>query len=213
VRIAAAPAIYSGRLAHRRLGAAPHAFTTSVLLAYLDVDALAAARDQLPWGGGRIAPVHLRGDDYGPAGRGALGARVRDLVEARAGVRPEGTITLLTQLRTFGWLFNPISIYWCFAPDSPRVEHVVLEVTNTPWHERHAYVLPVAEREDGQLVSAAFAKALHVSPFLGMDQTYTFRATPPDDRLRVRLESEEAGDRVFIADLALHRRPFTRAQW
>ena len=75
-----------------------------------------------------------------------LADAVRDLVEERTGARPAGPIRLLTHLRSFGHCFNPVSFYYCFDPAGERVEAVVAEVTNTPWGERHAYVLERARR-------------------------------------------------------------------
>ena len=85
----------------------------------------------------------------------------------RTGTRPDGPVRLLTHLRALGRCFNPVSFYYCFDRDGERSAAVVAEVTNTPWGERHAYVLDGATR---RRVRGRFDKALHVSPFLGMDQ-------------------------------------------
>ena len=74
-------------------------------------------------------------------------------------------------MRTFGHLFNPISVYYCFDRTGERVEALAAEVTNTPWGERHVYACPGL---DGR-----FAKRFHVSPFLGMDADYRLRASLP----------------------------------
>ena len=91
-------------------------------------------------------------------------------MEERLGRRPEGPIRLLTHLRTLGHCFNPVSFYYCFAPDGDTLEAIVAEVTNTPWGERHAYVLEAGNRT---VNGGDFDKALHVSPFMPMDQRYT----------------------------------------
>ncbi|MCK6458867.1 MAG: DUF1365 domain-containing protein, partial [Planctomycetes bacterium] len=114
------------------------------------------------------------------------------------GRRPPGPVRLLTHLRTFGYLFNPISLFYCFEPDGETLAAVVAEVTNTPWRERHAYVV-------GPGLSYAVPKRLHVSPFMGMDQVYRWRLSPPGDRLGVRMESREGGEALFEASLALRR--------
>ena len=100
-----------------------------------------------------------------------LDRAVRDAVEGRTGSRPEGPIRLLTQLRSFGHYFNPVTFYYCLDARGDGVEAVVAEVTNTPWGERHAYVLPGGR--------ADHPKLLHVSPFMAMDHEYSCRATPP----------------------------------
>ena len=127
----------------------------------------------------------------------------------RTGPRAAGPVRLLTHLRTFGHCFNPVSFYYCFAADGERLEAVVAEVTNTPWGERHAYVLPPATTGDG------FDKALHVSPFMGMDQRYDVaRARRRARRCSVHIESSEQGSaRVRRDARAAPRARSTRARW
>jgi DUF1365 family protein len=84
------------------------------------------------------------------ATRQAARRRGPRLVAARTGSAPAGPVRLLTNLRYFGHCFNPVSFYYCFDEPGERVEAVVAEVTNTPWGERHAYVLePDPERPIG----------------------------------------------------------------
>ncbi len=130
-----------------------------------------------------------------------LDVAVRELVAQRTGRRPAGPVTLLTNLRTLGRCFNPVSFYFCFDATGDRVEAVVAEVTNTPWGERHAYVLS----------DQPTPKALHVSPFFGMDQRYEWSAGAPGEELVVRIANREGTRRVFGATLAVRRRPMTRA--
>ena len=132
------------------------------------------------------------------------------LVEEQTGTRPEGPIRLLTQLRSFGHCFNPVSFYYCFEPGVERLQALVAEVTNTPWGERHAYVIE-GEHPDAAALAGEFDKALHVSPFMGMDHRYEARAAVPAETLSVHIASSRAGVTVFDATLALRRRELTRA--
>jgi DUF1365 family protein len=160
--------------------------------------------DGLPlWSARRVAPFRFRRRDYLDGTDRPLGAAVRDLVEARTGDRPAGPVRLLTQPRTLGWLFNLISIYFCYDPSGVSVVAIVLEVTNTPWNERGSYVIAVdPAHPDGPW---EFAKTMHVSPFLTMDLTYRLRCATSADRIALRLEDRAAGTKVFDADLSLHR--------
>jgi DUF1365 family protein len=137
-----------------------------------------------------------------------LARAVRDTVEGRTGVRPTGPIRLLTQLRSYGHCFNPVSFYYCMSANGKDVEAVVAEVTNTPWRERHAYVMSAA---DGgrRVISGSFGKALHVSPFMSMDHVYTTHANAPGSRLAVHIESRHAGETAFDATMSLRRRALT----
>ncbi len=137
---------------------------------------------------------------------------MRELVRERAAVELDGPIRLLTHLRCFGHCFNPVSFYYCYDAAGERVRAVVAEVTNTPWHERHAYVLPVVtERPRAGVIRGELQKALHVSPLMGMQHAYDWRLTEPRERLSVHISSTPHGARepVFDATLSLRRREIT----
>jgi DUF1365 family protein len=204
---ALASSIYRGWVAHQRSGPVEHGFRRPLLMSYLDLGEIDDVLALHPlWSRRRWAPIQFRRDDYLGDPDRPLADSVRDLVEVRTGTRPQGAIRMLTHLRTFWWLFNPITLYWCFDADD-RPETLVAEVTNTPWHERHAYVLSADDARNG----APVPKMLHVSPFMGMDQTYRFWVSPPGRSLTVRLENHESGQRTFTASLALRRRELDRA--
>ena len=136
-----------------------------------------------------------------------LDVAVRDRVAELSGHRPAGPIRLLTQLRSFGLCFNPVSFYYCFEAGADGELHSVLaEVTNTPWGERHSYLLLTARRARA-VRAGRFAKELHVSPFMGMDHAYQARATQPGPTLSVHIESRREGRLAFDATLAMQRAP------
>ena len=90
--------------------------------------------------------------------------------------------------------------------DGGELEAILAEVTNTPWGERHSYVL---RREGGPVLKGGFDKALHVSPFMGMEQRYAWRAPAPGGTASVHIESTEAGRRAFDATLTMERHELT----
>jgi DUF1365 family protein len=200
-------AIYRGTLAHARRAPAAHAFTYDVWLLYLDLDHLPALlAGPGPLRARRLALLSFRREDY-LGHEGDLAEAVRARVEAALGFRPAGPVRLLTQVRSLGFAFNPVSFYYCFAVDGRTLQAVVAEVTNTPWRERHAYVVPAG---DGG-VEATVQKAFHVSPFFGLDQTYAWRLPPPGEHLLVEMRNDEAGREVFRARLDLRREPWGAA--
>lgn len=200
--------IYEGAIRHRRLEPRRE-FTHRLALAYLDLEELPRLL-----GGGLVSRrpgvVRFRRRDYLGDPAMPLDRAVRELVRERTGERPAGPIRVLTQPRSFGHCFNPVSFYYCFDPGGERVQALVAEVTNTPWGERHAYVLE-AGRATGKMMSAQFEKAMHVSPFMGMDHRYDVRASTPGRTLSVHIGSSRAGTTVFDATLSLRRRELTRA--
>jgi DUF1365 family protein len=97
-----------------------------------------------------------------------------------------------------------VSFYYCFEADGERLAALVAEVANTPWNERHLYVVGA----DGERTPKAF----HVSPFMDMEMIYRWSWMPPSDALRLRIESRTPdGDRLFDASLALQRVEITGA--
>ncbi len=193
--------VYEGTARHRRVSPARE-FSPKLFLAYLDVDELPGSLDDIPgWSGRRRAPVHFRRRDFFDGRDRPLGAAVRDLVEARLGRRPVGRVHLLAQLRTFGWLFNPIAVYYCWERDGRTLDALVLEVSNTPWGERHWYVLD-ARHANG---TETTAKAMHVSPFLPMDLDYRISWTPPGHDLHLTIDVVRGGTPLFSAALAMRR--------
>lgn len=197
-------AIYEGTVVHHRFEPVDHRFSYRITMTLLDLAEVGTVCDLHPlWSEGRTNAVSFRRTDYLGDPSVPLETAVRDLVEERCGVRPDGPIALLTQVRTWGWLFNPISIYYCFDADGHSVERTVVEVTNTPWHERIAYVLPGPGTH--QVV-----KELHVSPFLPMDLSHRFVIGEPGPRLVVGVDDLAPGGRMFSASMVLHRRAVDR---
>jgi DUF1365 family protein len=205
-----ASCLYTGAVRHRRFAERPTEFRHELALLHLDLDELPGLLDGLLV---RRAPgiVRVRRRDYLRPLELPLADAVRAAVAARTGTAPDGPVTMLTHPRTIGHCFNPVSFYYCWTPDRERLQAVLVEVTNTPWGERHAYVLP-APLAGGSVLSDHFDKALHVSPFMGMDQRYAVRLTPPGPTASVHIESRDGGGALrFDATLALTRRELSRA--
>ena len=208
-----ASAVYEGVVRHRRHAPHPHAFRYRMAQLYLDLDEIDAVFAQRwLWSSGRRNVAEFRRADYlGPTGM-PLAEAVRQRVAAATGCRPDGPIRLLTHLRYTGFVFNPVSFYYCYAADGVSLLAVLAEITNTPWKERHAYVLPVdTAQSHGRSLHWQFAKTFHVSPFIPMDCRYDWRFTPPAEDLRVHMQVIHRGQPTFDATLALERRPLTSA--
>jgi len=196
-------ALYTGSLRHRRFAPRPREFTYRLFMAWLDLAELDQVfRGRWFWSARRPALAWFRRGDYlGDPGL-PLDQAVRDRVAAQTGRRPAGPIRLLTHLRMFGHCFNPVSFYYCYDAAGDKVETIVAEITNTPWNERHAYVLPATGGE----LRFRFGKAFHVSPFLPMALHYDWRFSEPGARLAVHMRNLEGEAKVFDATLDLARR-------
>jgi hypothetical protein len=201
--------LYRGEVVHRRADGVLHDFRYRLYYVYLDLDEWAVAfRGRWFWSTRRIAPAWFRRRDYlGPA-TVPLKQAVLDVVERQLGRRPDGAVRMLSQPRTFGLSFNPVTFYYCFSAGG-QLECVLAEITNTPWGERHQYVVGDRDRGAAGELRAAFAKQFHVSPFQPMDQTYDWVFSVPGEELRVAMANRRAGAVVFTAALALRRQPLT----
>jgi DUF1365 family protein len=209
-----ASALYTGSVRHRRLAGHAGEFRHAVAFAYLDLDELPSLL------GGRL--VRARPGLVRVRRRDLLGGRhdprdvraaVGELIEQRTG-RPAaaGPVRVLTHPRTLGACFNPVSFYYAFDWDG-RLDAVVAEVTNTPWRQRHAYVVRADRRDASGVLRGAQEKALHVSPFQAIERHYHWAASTPGPRLSVHIENRRPGDGAvdFDATLNLRRHALTPA--
>ena len=183
-------AIYSGRLRHRRFFPKSHEFSYNISLFYMDLSELpklfeknlfaSASRPNLAW---------FNRKDYFGDSNIPLDKAVRDFVATEKGYCPKGPIRLLTQLRLFGFCFNPVSFYFLFEENKEQPAMILAEVNNTPWKQRHAYIL---ECDDEGRVKTDFDKVFHVSPFNPLMMTYHWVSTSPADQLVIHMENHQA---------------------
>ena len=199
-------AVYEGIVSHHRRHPIDHRFQYRVAMPLLDLDEIEELCSLHPlWSNERSNVVSYRRSDYLGGGAMPLAQAVRETVEDRLGTRLSGPIAMLAYPRTWGWLFNPVTLYYCFGATGTGVDALVAEVTNTPWHERHAYVV-------GQPGTHRFDKALHVSPFFGMDMQYELVYRAPGQRLSLRIRTIREGSVVFDAVMHLERREASRRE-
>lgn len=202
-------ALYEGTLLHARTRPARNVFRYPVCFFALDLDELPELGRRLAlFGYNRPNVLSFRdGDHLGDPAR-----PVRENLDAflaEGGVDLDGgRVVLVTNLRTLGHVFNPVSWFYCYRPDG-TLAAVVAEVSNT-FGERHPYLLTDAQRvAGGSRHVYEHRKLLHVSPFFGMDQTYRFSLTEPGESVRAGVGILEGGERPFWAELTGRRRPLT----
>lgn len=202
--------LYVGWVRHRRFAPTPHAFRYRVYMTYLDLAELDEAfRGRWLWSAQRMAPIRFRREDYLGDPAMPLDQAVRERVAQHTGAAPTGPIRMLTHLAHFGYCFNPVTFYYCFDASGTHVTHVLSEITNTPWSERHSYVLTATP--DQRRIQARFGKTFHVSPFMPMALNYDWRFATPDEALSVHMGVHDEQRKLFDATLALQRRPITGA--
>jgi hypothetical protein len=205
--------LYEGWVRHRRERPVRHAFRYRMMMAYLDLDELPTLLGQLKWlGSGRFDPAaFIRADHFGEPTM-SLADAARNLVGEQTGLRIDGPIRVFTQLRYFGHYFSPLNLLYCFTSDDDDIAAVVAEVSNTPWGERHCYVLWEGNRESPGSLRFSHQKKFHVSPFMDMGLEYRWQLKAPADDLRARIVSLEHSEQFFSVSMTLRRRELTDRQ-
>jgi len=190
------PAIYRTTITHNRQAPVHHFFEYRSYSWYVDLDDLPS----LPWWLRPFARFDSR-DHF--AGR--RGESLRDRVDAyladNDAALPDGRITALLQARVLGYVFNPISVFWCHDRDG-ELRRVIVEVHNT-YGQRHVYLLPPAN------TPVLVSKKFYVSPFNPVAGRYQVLAPRPDQQVDVVVSLHGEGQPAFVATLRGTRRPAT----
>lgn len=200
-------ALYIGRLQHRRHQPVQHEFSMPLRMFYLDLDeAEAVFTGRWLWSVRGPNIEWFRRRDYFAPGRPDLADAIREHVAAETGRVPAGPVRLLTQLRSWGYCFNPVSFYYCHD-STGALDAILTEITNTPWGERYTYVLDARQAErHGEWLEFRFGKQFHVSPFMPMRLGYDWCFREPAQTLPVHMSVLKGNEPVFDATLSLERK-------
>lgn len=201
-------ALYTGEVAHHRLRPKRHRLRYKVFYLLLDLDEIDTVTDSLRlFSRNRFNLFGFRDRDHGDG----TAAPLREQIEChlrRASVEAGGPIRLLTMPRVLGYVFNPLSIYFCHRADN-SLAAIFYEVSNT-FGERHSYLIPLEAGSTGTIHQAS-RKTLYVSPFLGVDMSYSFTVAPPGEQLSVTIAGRDGKGPLLVAKLAATRQALTDA--
>lgn len=207
----AAPiALYVGDVMHARLKPVGHRFAYRVYSMLVDLDRMAVGTGLEPWlAFDRFAPLSIHARDHGAGDGSPLRPHV-DRLLGEAGIARPDRVLMLCYPRVFGYVFDPITVYFAYAADGD-LSALLYEVRNT-FGGRHTYVAPVRTGEASAAgIEQQAAKVFHVSPFMGMEETYLFRVLPPGEAVRIRILETDAEGPTLAATFAGRLRPATRA--
>lgn len=195
--------LYDGHILHSRTGPKRNAFRYRLFMWWLDLDELdSVAACVRFFSHNRPGLVTVRSCDHLGDPKRRIKANVQAFLATRGIRLGRGRITMLTNARILGYVFNPVSLYYCYD-EADQLDCVVAEVHNT-FGERHCYVM----RPDpaGSFVQP---KEFYVSPFITVDGIYRMTLPVPSDRLRVQMELHQDGRQLFRAVLTGGRLPLT----
>jgi uncharacterized protein len=197
-------ALYLGEVMHHRLRPFRHRFTYRVFSLLLDLDELDTLDLRL-LKVNRAGLLGFRNEDHGTRDGSPLGPWARERF-AEAGIDLEGgAVRLLCFPRLWGYVFNPLSVYFGYGPDG-CLRGLIYEVKNTFGGQR-AYVMPAEADEGGRIAAHACDKDFHVSPFIPMDARYRFHVRDPGERLAVAIHESDPEGALLVASLTGERRP------
>ncbi|WP_087025008.1 DUF1365 domain-containing protein [Thaumasiovibrio subtropicus] len=205
-------ALYSGWVTHQRYTPKKHGFKYPFFMPFIDLDELPHLAKWLRGFGTRSwLPARFQRQDYLRNSEGELKHAVFDKVMALGGTPDrEGRVKMLAQLRYLGFYFSPLNLYYLYDK-SGQWQYLLAEVSNTPWNQRHYYLLPAKQHwEESRW---RHHKSFHVSPFNTLQQIYDWRINEPGKTLNVHLDVRTdtgSQEKVFDATLALKRETLGR---
>jgi DUF1365 family protein len=182
-------------------------FAYSLYMMYLDLDELDTVfKKRLFWSVDKPNIAWFRRKDYLRPVHMSLKETVHEKIHQDSGIVHEGPVRILTHLRYFGYIFNPVSFYYCYNREDTSVETIIADITNTPWNERYAYVLgeTLNETKNGRK-RYRFTKQFHVSPFMDMNFAYDWRFNTPGNSLNIHMINLKDDELFFDATLTLKR--------
>jgi DUF1365 family protein len=204
-----ASCIYEGVVVHKRLTPRQHRFAYRVFTLCLDVDEIDRLDRSLRlFSRSKRNLLSISDAELGAPGEGSVGDKARRLLASAGLSRFSTRIELVCYPRLLGYVFNPLSVYFC-RDDSDHVGVVIYEVTNT-FGERKSYVIP-ASKGGGGTIAQDCAKEMYVSPFTGASGSYGFHGIAPSDRIVVGVNFREASRPVLKTHFRGERLPLTDA--
>ena len=188
-------AIYKGTVNHRRFTPKLHSFDYSYCMWLVDVDELESlCKSHLLVGEGRFSPISIRLSDHIEDETDPIHfkQRIKQKVNELGGQWQGDKLLMMTQVRMFGLYFSPVNFMFCYDGDECR--YMLAEVSNTPWGEKHWYLVDLLEPET--------EKDFHVSPFMPIEQKYKWRVKLPEQQFMAHIENWQQ-NKVFDATLRL----------
>ncbi|BDX07262.1 DUF1365 domain-containing protein [Planctobacterium marinum] len=190
-------ALYIGETWHQRFVPKNHKFKYNIMMFWLDLDEVALLDQKLSlFSAEKFNWVQFRRGDFLTNNQQTLKQEVLQTMSEKAGTPLSGKVFLLSPLRILGMYFSPVNFYY-LQNDAGEFSHLLAEVSNTPWNERHCYLVDLKEQKDSD-------KAFHVSPYNPIDMQYRWNIKPPGNKLFLQLDCLKT-DKHFTAAIGLKR--------
>lgn len=206
--------LYLGNISHRRFSPKNHSFSYSLYMLAIDVsDTENSSKNFGLLGFSWFNPLRFFEKDYLAGEPNSLRQRITNKVHLLNGHNDIDRVLMLVQVRCFGIYFSPANFYFCYD-NSGKCTQMLAEVSNTPWNERHYYLVDLSTKEE--MVNK---KAFQVSPFMDLDMSYFWHVKPPcneNNKLVINIENKRIDfegnitEKVFDASLVMNKQPLTK---
>lgn len=203
--------VYECRISHERFSPKAHRFRYRAFMFCLDLDEIDSLVRRIPFlGRNRFNLYSFHDRDHAGGTAGGLRDDLCELLARNSVSETPATILLLTNLRILGYVFNPVSFFYCFDAEGEPIA-VVAEVNNT-YGERKLYVLDRNERDGEGAFSGRRKKHFYISPFIALDSELHLRLPVPGEELSVTIDDFIEEDLVLTAKMEGIRRPLSSAR-
>jgi DUF1365 family protein len=201
--------LYRCVVMHNRLRPRRHAFSYNLFMFAIDLDELDMLKKKLWLVGSRRNAFTFHNEDHIRYGSMSTRESVVEFIRRQGVSQPVSRVLLVTHLRTLGYVFNPVSFYFCLGEDgSPLC--AVAEVNNT-FGEMKPYLVPPAAGPSGEF-RLRRPKEFYVSPFIDLDVDFDFRLRMPGEDLKLFITDYSGEDRLIVTSLVGKFRPLTNAR-
>jgi DUF1365 family protein len=200
--------LYEMSIMHCRIRPKRHKFTHKIFMFYLDLDEIDALSVQIPFLSRNKANVYnFCDDDHMDQDGLTIREKLNKFLQSKGIVLDEGKVMLLTNLRVFGYIFNPVSFYFCFnAKGTPIC--VVPEIGNT-FGEIKPFLLGPDQYAGNKFISQQ-RKHFYISPFISADIPLDFELNIPDEKLNIKIDDFDEGGKFLYTAMSGNRRELTK---
>ncbi|WP_239480659.1 DUF1365 domain-containing protein [Parashewanella hymeniacidonis] len=200
--------LYQGVIKHRRYSQKKHQFQYKLYMLLLDIRDVQQPFSIWPLGSSWFHPMRFVAKDYVKGEPQNLALRINNKFAELGGIAPH-SVKALVQVRCFGLYFSPANFYFGYSEEGHCFQ-VLAEVSNTPWNERHYYLIKLDEQ--GLLTNE---KQFHVSPFMNLDMNYFWQFKTPSEarnNLLIHIENraKETNEKLFDASLIMRKKPLNK---
>ena len=200
---------YEGDVFHCRLMPKKHSFTYRFFWTAIGLDEMNEVFSKHPlWSLEKWNVSSFRRKDHLGDSSKPLELCVKELIENKIGVKPMGSVQLITHMAYLGFRFNPVSFY-VLRSDTKKVEFIVAEINNTPWGEQFCYVID-ARNQSSDSINAEMKKQFHISPFFSMNIDYKWNFSFINNQLKIHMENWENGNKVFQVSMQAKEREINK---